>query len=135
MGYYDQSGNIKVELLDEKALSLAESFVVRDSRSQRLVFKKTLSSAQLRRFFSEFRQLEKKVKVMDFNRVKPLIKMVKSKASYAANPSNPKIPVSFKNFLIKNIDEINEEKDFEAFMLHFEAVVGFFYGIEGVGRG
>ena len=135
MGYYDQSGNIKVELLDEKALSLAESFVVRDPRSQRLVFKKTLSSAQLRRFFSEFRQLEKKVKVMDFNKVKPLIKMVKSKASYAANPSNPKIPVSFKNFLIKNIDEINEEKDFEAFMLHFEAVVGFFYGIEGVGRG
>ena len=135
MGYYDQSGYIKVELLDEKALSLAESFVVRDPRSQRLVFKKTLSSAQLRRFFSEFRQLEKKVKVMDFNKVKPLIKMVKSKASYAANPSNPKIPVSFKNFLIKNIDKINEEKDFEAFMLHFEAVVGFFYGIEGVGRG
>lgn len=135
MGYYDQSGNIKVELLDEKALSMAESFVVRDSRSNRLELKKTLSSAQLRRFFSEFRQLEKKVKVMDFNKVKPLIKMVKSKASYAANPSNPKIPESFKNFLIKNIDKINEEKDFEAFMLHFEAVVGFFYGIEGVGRG
>ena len=137
MGYYDQSGNIKVELLDDKALSLAESFVVRDPRSQRPigVGKKTLSSAQLRRFFSEFRQLEKKVKVMDFNKVKTLIKMFKSKASYAANPSNPKIPVSFKNFLIKNIDEINEEKDFEAFMLHFEAVVGFFYGIEGVGRG
>jgi len=70
---------------------------------------------------------------MDFDRVKPLIKMVKSKASYAANPSNPKIPGSFKKFLIQNIDDINTKEDFEAFMLHFEAVVGFFYGIEGVG--
>ena len=71
---------------------------------------------------------------MGFDKVKPLIKMVKSKASYAANPANPKIPASFKNFLINNIDEIQTEKDFEAFMLHFEAVVGFFYGIEGAGR-
>ena len=46
--------------------------------------------------------------------------------------SNQKIPETFKNFLIKNIDSINEEKEFRAFMLHFEAVVGFFYGIEGV---
>ena len=99
-----------------------------------LDLRKTLSSAQLRRFFGEFRQLEKMVKVMDFDRVKPLIKMVKSKASYAANPANPKIPESFKNFLIQNIDAINTKEDFEAFMLHFEAVVGFFYGIEGVGR-
>jgi len=93
----------------------------------------TLSSAQLRRFFSEFRQLEKKVNLMGFEKVKPLIKMVKSKASYAANPSNPKIPESFRNFLIKNVDEINTEEDFRAFMLHFEAVVGFYYGIPGIG--
>lgn len=132
MGYFDQSGNIKVELLDEKANSLAASFVDINPRNQRPT-RGSLSSAQLRRFFGEFRQLEKKVKVMDFDRVKPLIKMVKSKASYAANPSNPKIPGSFKKFLIQNIDDINTKEDFEAFMLHFEAVVGFFYGIEGVG--
>ena len=74
---------------------------------------------------------EKKVKVIGFEKVKPLIKMVKSKASYAANPKNQKIPKSFKNFLVENIDEINTQKDFEAFMLHFEAVVGFSYG-EGI---
>jgi CRISPR-associated protein Csm2 len=133
MGYFDQSDNIRVELLDEKAASTAESFVKRNSRTNRLT-RESLSSAQMRRFFSEFRQLEKKVKVMGFDKVKPLIKMVKSKASYAANPANPKIPKSFKSFLITNIDEIQTEKDFEAFMLHFEAVVGFFYGIEGAGR-
>ena len=133
MSYFDQSDNIKVELLDEMAAKTAQSFVERDSKTKRLK-RGSLSSAQLRRFFSELRQLEKKVKVMGFDKVKPLIKMVKSKASYAANPANPKIPASFKSFLIKNIDEIQTGKDFEAFMLHFEAVVGFFYGIEGAGR-
>ena len=132
MGYFDSSGTIKSELLDVEAKRLAENFIERNPRDHaKIVFRKSLSSAQLRRFFSEFRQLEKKVKAMGFEKVKPLIKMVKSKASYAANPNNQKIPESFKKFLIKNIDEINTEKDFEAFMLHFEAVVGFFYG-EGV---
>jgi CRISPR-associated protein Csm2 len=135
MGYFDQAGNIIVELLDQKAKTLAEGFVVRNPKDpKKVIFKQTLHSAQLRRFFGEFRQLEKKVKSMDFEKVKPLIKMVKSKASYAANPDNPKIPESFKKFLINNIDEINTRKDFEAFMLHFEAVVGFFYGIEGAGK-
>lgn len=132
MGYYDSSGTIRSALLDEEAKGLAENFIVRNPKDpSRINFRRSLSSAQLRRFFSEFRQLEKKVKVLGFEKVKPLIKMVKSKASYAANPNNQKIPESFKKFLIENINEINTQKDFVAFMLHFEAVVGFFYG-EGV---
>lgn len=137
MEYFDSSGNIQTELLDERAKDKADEFVIYyydRKRQEKLPDRnKSLSSAQLRRFFSEFRQLEKKVNAMGFNKVKPLIKMVKSKASYAANPNNRKIPDSFKDFLINNIDEINTEKDFQAFMLHFEAVVGFYYGIAGVG--
>ncbi len=135
MGYFDSSGNIYIELLDGDAKKTAEKFVTKDSRDPNKLNRnagKTLSSAQLRRFFGEFRQLEKRVNAIGFDKVKPLIKMVKSKASYAANPSNPKIPSSFKSFLIENIDNVTEKKDFEAFMLHFEAVVGFFYGIPGV---
>lgn len=134
MGYFDESNTIRSELLDEEAKKQAEAFVesfVNQRTQRKQVGRNSLSSAQMRRFFSEFRQLEKKVKVMDFGKVKPLIKMVKSKASYAANRPTP-IPKSFKDFLVKNIDQINSKKDFEAFMLHFEAVVGFFYGIEGV---
>jgi len=131
MEYFDQSGNIKTELLDEKAASIAESFVQKDRRNPSRLSRGSLSSAQMRRFFSEFRQLEKKVKFKDFDKVKPLIKMVKSKASYAANRPTP-IPTTFKNFLVNNINGINTKEDFEAFMLHFEAVVGFFYGIPGV---
>ncbi len=133
MEYFDTSGIIRTELLDTEARRVADGFVERNPRNPgRLIAKRSLSSAQLRRFFNEFRQLEKKVKATGFDKVKPLIKMVKSKASYAGNPSNPKIPRSFKDFLISNVDAINTEQDFEAFMLHFEAVVGFFYGIEGV---
>ena len=123
MGYYDSSGNIRSELLDKEAGERAKEFV-RVSRQD-----KPLTSAQLRRFFGEFRSLEKKVNLAGFEKVKPLIKMVKSKASYAANPNNRKIPDTFKEFLISNVDQINDEKDFKAFMLHFEAVVGFCYGL------
>ena len=123
MSYFDSSGNLKAELLDKEAEKRAEDFIRVDRRD------KPLTSAQLRRFFGEFRSLEKKVNMVGFEKVKPLVKMVKSKASYAANPNNRKIPDTFKEFLIRNVDQINDEKDFKAFMLYFEAVVGFCYGL------
>jgi len=50
-----------------------------------------------------------------------LIKMVKSKVAY----SKEKVPSTFENFMNETISAIQTEKDFKAFMLHFEAVVGF----------
>ena len=139
MGYFDANRVIRSDLLEREALQKANSFVKhydrynkKTKKTEKKLTKDSLSSSQLRKFFNEFRQLEKKVGIEGFDKVKPLIKMVKSKAAYASNPDNPKIPISFKDFLIDNVDLINEEKDFQAFMLHFEAVVGFFYGIEGV---
>jgi CRISPR-associated protein Csm2 len=132
--YFDAANNIRTELLDGEANKKANSFVKKDERRPDQLIQKekyTLTTTQLRRFFGEFRQLEKKVNAVGFEKVKPLIKMVKSKALYAANPDKPKIPPSFASFLIENIDQIKEKRDFEAFMLHFEAVVGFFYGIPG----
>ena len=143
MKYFDEDGNIRSALLDEEAKLTADSWVVylkekdgsikKDRRGKPMTNNtKTLSSAQLRRFFNDFKQLEKKVKKQEFEKVKHLIKMAKSKASYASNPSNQKIPPQFKQFLIENVDSINSKEDFEVFMLHFEAVVGFYYGMEGI---
>ena len=135
MGYFVDAERkiIRSELLDAEAKKVAESFIklVDDTRrgGMRVDTRNSLTSAQLRRFYGDFKQLQKKVGAQGFNRVKPLIKMVKSKAAYSANPQNRKIPDAFKDFLEKNVDAINDEKDFEAFMLHFEAVVGFFYGL------
>ena len=140
MEYFDEAGIIKADLLDTKALETAKSFVKYEDKFNKKTQRKekklakggSLTSSQLRRFFNEFRQLEKKVRVDDFPKVLPLIKMVKSKASYAANRSQSKIPKSFKEFLVNNINMINSKDDFVAFMLFFEAIVGFFYGLEGV---
>lgn len=135
MSYFDEKGVIRSDLLEKEACEQAEKFVkyFENRKTGRSVdSRRSLSSAQLRKFFNEFRQLEKKVGTEGFDKVKPLIKMVKSKAAYASNPSNPKIPASFKNFLATNIDRIEIKREFQAFMLHFEAVVGFYYGIEGV---
>jgi len=120
--FFDEKGNIKRALLDEKASEWAKSFVRPSGRE------KELTSAQLRKFYNEFKALEKKVGNKGFENTLPLIKMVKSKAAYSANPKNQKIPSRFKDFLWENIDAINEERDFKAFILLFEAVVGFCYG-------
>lgn len=131
--FFDDKGIIREALLDEKAHNQAKAFVAyyeNKRRNRKEIDKqRSLSSAQLRRFYGEFKQLQKMIIGKSFEQVKPLIKMVKSKASYAANPNNQKIPNQFKNFLIENIDRINSREDFDAFMLHFEAVVGFYYGM------
>ncbi|SHK23307.1 CRISPR type III-A/MTUBE-associated protein Csm2 [Desulfatibacillum alkenivorans DSM 16219] len=135
MSYYrDENNNIRCNLLDEDALKLARSFIkYKPHRDNEPDKKGSLTPTQLRRFYKDFKQLEKKVKSKtNFEAVKPLIKMVKSKANYAAREDNPKIPRNFKSFLVENIDRIDMSEDFEAFMLHFEAVVGFYYGLPGI---
>jgi len=114
--YHDEKGNIRKELLNEDAEKRAREFKA-----------STLTLTQLRKFYNEFKGLEKRVNAKDFESVLPLIKMVRSRAFYASNGN--KIPKSFKDFLVKNVEAINEKKDFEAFLLHFEAVVGFCYGM------
>lgn len=129
--YHDEKGNIRKELLNQEAEKQANELIVKryDRRRQQEVVddKKSVSSTQLRRFYNEFKGLEKRVRAKDFESVLPLIKMVRSRAFYASNGN--KIPKSFKDFLVKNVEAINEKKDFEAFLLHFEAVVGFCYGM------
>jgi len=52
--------------------------------------------------------------------------MGKSKAMYAKGTG--KIENEFCVFLTTNIDKIKDQKDFEAFVLYFEAVLGYAYG-------
>jgi CRISPR-associated protein Csm2 len=139
MSYYlDENGNPKSELLDKQAHQTAEH----------LVKVQEIKANQLRKFYNDCKAMERKylfvtqqlrdqdiseteAKKIALQRIYARLKMLKSKAEYASNPKNPKIPNFFKNWLIKGIDEVNpnEPRDFEAFLLHFEAVVGFCYGI------
>ncbi|WP_022662634.1 type III-A CRISPR-associated protein Csm2 [Paucidesulfovibrio longus] len=132
--YFDDQGNIRKELLGEESENVAQTFVV--LKDNKLVARESVNSAQLRRFYGELKSLEKKLEFKRqggsnsdaFLSILPLVKMVKSKVAYASNPKNQKVPMAFANWLKKNIDAIETAEDFEAFMLHFEAVVGFCYG-------
>ncbi|QLA19331.1 type III-A CRISPR-associated protein Csm2 [Desulfolutivibrio sulfoxidireducens] len=131
--YYDDKGNIRKELLSDEAIALAESFV-NPQRGE-----KELNSSQLRRFYGEFKSIEKKLEFKSrsdkeenaFLSILPLIKMVRSKVAYAcpAPPGKPKIPGSFAKWLSDNVIAIESVKDFKTFLLYFEAVVGFCYGV------
>lgn len=135
--YYDENGNVRKELLQKEAEDAAQTFVKKIDVNK-FDTKFTVSSAQMRRFYGEFKELEKKLDFKSrtlkdrdaaFISILPLVKMVKSKVAYAANPSNPKIPQKFKIWMDENIEMINTVKDFEAFLLYFESVVGFYYGL------
>lgn len=117
---------IKKELLNERAKQIAESFFTTDKRGQE---REGLTSAQLRKFYNEIKSLEKRLVTGNFRALLPLIKMVKSKAAYASNPKKAgRITDEFRKFINDCIDNISDEKDFKAFALHFESVVGFYYG-------
>lgn len=126
--YYKDKENeiLREDLLTDKAQELARNF---------LNVRPRLTAAQLRRFFNEVRALEARVKAEKhkegFEKIKPLIKMLKSKVAYSAG--GRRVPREFKDFIFRCVDEIKDRDDFMGFVRHFESVVGFFYG-EGGGR-
>lgn len=113
---------LKPSLVENDARAWANKFVRKE--------KDDLTSSQLRRFYGEVLSLEEKLKAIgrqNFEVILPHIKMLKSKAAYASG--NKKIPKSFKEFIDVMVDGIeNDPKDFDAFKLIFEAVVGFSIG-------
>jgi CRISPR-associated protein Csm2 len=126
--YYEQSQGqnvLRVDLLDSEARSVADKLL-----------RNKLSSAQLRRFYGEIKSLEKKatdkekgeMTTESFLPVLPLVKMMKSKVAYAANPQNRKVPQEFREWMEAHLDAIHSKDDFWAFLKHIEAVVGFCYG-------
>ncbi|MCU0645197.1 MAG: type III-A CRISPR-associated protein Csm2 [bacterium] len=121
---------IFVELLETKALNWAVSFI------HPQISREKLNAAQIRRFHNDVRELEAKIEaagVTGFNKMLPLVKMMKSKVAYAC-PSDGrerKVPEEFRSYMETMINSIKDYKDFKAFSLCFEAVVGYFFGEGG----
>lgn len=135
ISFYKEDNTLVQELLDTKAREWAISFINPKTNDARFQAQK-LSSAQLRRFHNDIRELEAKIQSADekeFKRFLPLVKMVKSKVAYACPPNvrDRKVPEEFRNYMELMINSIENKKDFEAFSLCFEAVVGYFYGEGG----
>jgi CRISPR type III-A-associated protein Csm2 len=130
----EEKGKIKESILTDKAKIWAESFINPKQPKERWQRNPKLTSAQLRRFHIEAKELEERVKNTDeFLKIRPLIKMMKAKVAYACptTGTDRKVPEEFRRYIEEMVDNIEDIKDFKAFALCFEAVVGFFYGQGG----
>ncbi|MFC1730367.1 type III-A CRISPR-associated protein Csm2 [candidate division KSB1 bacterium] len=120
---------LKESLLTDRAVDWARKFIRPEDRQET-----RLSSAQLRRFYSDVKSLSARVNEQDFSKFKPIVKMLKSKVAYACprtNVRDRKVPLSFKVFIDEMVDNVDDYRDFKAFCSTFEAVVGYFYGEGG----
>lgn len=136
--FVDEHGKIiKENLLTTDAKKWAESFINPQQPKDRWQRNPKLTSAQLRKFHGDAKSLEERVKNVkdqeEFMRIRPLVKMLKAKVAYACpiNGVDRKVPEEFRKYMEEMVDNIEDAKDFQAFALCFEAVVGFFYGQGG----
>lgn len=142
MGSYfykdEEKEELKEKFLTTEARKWAKSFINPKFPADRRDRNPRLNSAQLRRFHMEAKTLEAKFDVLpnpkdDFLKLRPVVKMLKSKVAYTCPVPgrDKKVPEEFRRYIEEMIDNIDDHKDFKAFCLCFEAVVGFFYGEGG----
>lgn len=116
-GYFDEKMNLSEDFLTTSASVVAKSFGTGHIK---------LKNHQLRRFYGHAKAAENRLKMTgDWGAVNTDVKKLSPFASEAKGKD--KIPLSFYEFIEKNIGAIKERKDFEdGFIKHFEAVVGYF---------
>ncbi len=102
-----------------------------------------INSSQLRKFFGEIKDLYRQFDSLTATandadkdriyreKIEARFKMVRSKVAYAERPS-ARLAKSFAGFLKHGIKQVQNGRDFTRFVHHFEAVVGFMYGLEKV---
>lgn len=129
--YYKEDGKtIDPRWVDSEALSVARKLVVKNIDGN-IDKKNSINTSQLRKFYADIKRIEWTWQVQRrsdeyFFYILPQIKMLKAKVAYARG-RNLVLPV-FEKWINKHIDAISSPDDFRAFLLHFEAVVGFCYG-------
>ena len=122
--YYTDKNALDPKWVDDYARKAASSFFDSDP-------KKTIKSSQLRKFYADVKSLERQWQASGgdedaFAVILPMIKLLKAKSSYACKRNV--VPENFRAWIEKHVDSVNAARDFKAFLLHFEAVVGFSYG-------
>ena len=124
--YYKPDGSLDTKWVDSEALAVARKLALKDPDD-----KPDLTGSQLRKFYADIKNLERIWKNQQcdetvFRSLLPQVKILKAKTIYAQK--RKAVPHRFTVWLNKHVDAVSTPKDFEAFLLHFEAVVGFCYG-------
>lgn len=130
---------IKEDLLTSRAIDWANEFINPKQPRERWQKNPRLTSTQLRNFYHEVKYIQEICKSTQnnpqkkFSEIRPLVKMLKSKVAYSCPNTgrDRKVPIEFKQFIDNLVDNVHDLKDFEAFVMCFESVVGFFYGQGG----
>lgn len=128
---YYKGDAINPELVTDWAQEWANKFAPPADPRQPRKSPRQINPAQLRKFYGDVKKLEMRWqnsvdKKKAFYEILPMIKLLKAKAAYAHK--RDLVPTSFREWIWDNVDMINDGRDFKAFLLYFEAVVGFCYG-------
>lgn len=124
-GYWDNKGNIREDLLTIEAKEVAQSFK-----------NGGVTNSQLRAFFNEIKGLSNRIdgKKENWGKVYPMVLMIKSKIEYRC--SKDRKMEALKHFLMNSVAYIQKEnradkgyEAFETFVVFFETVVGYSYGL------
>lgn len=122
--------------LDAEKTQLNPTLLNEDAEKQADLFpqdKNKISKSQIRRFFGEVKNLSLRLQQgRPWTQIEPLFRMLRSKAAYAASRKNVNFPKEFEKFISDKVNQVEDQKDFEAFALYFEAVLGFSYGKDRV---
>ena len=127
--YYKTDGSLDPKWVDSEALAVARKLVMKNSYGK--TDKDSIKSSQLRKFYADVKSLERtweyqKRSEAAFLGILPQIKILKAKAAYAQGRGV--VPPAFTQWMNSHVDAVSTAADFKAFLLHFEAVVGFCYG-------
>jgi CRISPR type III-A-associated protein Csm2 len=114
--YFDDKGYTRVELVTVEAENLARKF-----EGDRL------KRHQLRAFYDHAkRQLQRLENGGPFGEVRLQVARLKAFAADRAGRADNALPLSFKQFIDRNVDAVKDEVSFQkGFMPHFEAVVAY----------
>ncbi len=127
--YYKEDGTLDAKWVVEEAQAVARHLVTKGFNGK--PDNNAIKSSQLRKFYGDVKSLEQtwinqQRSMIAFYGIMPQIKILKAKAAYAR--SRKVVPPYFEQWLERHVNAIKEPADFKAFLLHFEAVVGFCYG-------
>ncbi|MBQ4567054.1 MAG: type III-A CRISPR-associated protein Csm2 [Desulfovibrio sp.] len=129
MYYNDDQTTLDTKWVDTEALAVAKKLVTKDFNGK--PDRNSIKSSQLRKFYADVKSLERSWEYQGcsdaaFCGILPQVKILKAKAAYAQGRGV--VPSAFTQWVSKHVDAVSKPSDFKAFLLHFEAVVGFCYG-------
>lgn len=129
---YNAQNKVDPSLYDEKAHMIAEE-LIKEEKGKIL----GVTRHQFRRIYDETKRIKKLLDNKDWDKLYPLVKMIKSKTAYLVarakvdKKSEAEYYQNLYYFISNGIDQVKTVEDFKIFCLLFEAVYGFYYELGG----